>query len=234
MTSALPLAPGQTGAWLGIFAVTLPPKKIVFRPAFCLGSGFLNMMENQRSDIGERAQLGMHLRYFASLVVLLCMLALAPALAYELKGLVVSVADGDTITVRVGEQNYRIRLASIDAPEKGAGSDRPGQPYSEASRRFLSDQVAGQTVSLDCFEEDRYGRHICDILMGEVTVNQLLVKAGMAWANRQGNDKYLRDQGLLALQNDAEANRRGLWAEPNPVAPWVWRRECWGEGRCGR
>jgi micrococcal nuclease len=156
------------------------------------------------------------------------------AVAYELNGKVVSVADGDTITVRDAGENYRIRLASIDAPEKGNGGNQPGQPYGEAARRFLADQVAGKTVTLTCFEEDRFGRHICDVLLDDVTANQLLVYAGMAWANRQGKDKYLRDRRLLALQDDARANKRGLWAEPEPVAPWVWRYQCWRQGQCGK
>lgn len=168
----------------------------------------------------------------ALVAFLLLGLLAAPALAYEIKGKVINVADGDTITVRDGTENYRIRLASIDAPETGNGSDRPGQPYGEASRRFLANQVAGKSVALECFEEDRYGRHICNVLLGEVTANQLLVDAGLAWANRQGKDKYLRDRSLLGLQADAKANQRGLWVEPNPVAPWVWRYECWRQGQC--
>lgn len=167
-------------------------------------------------------------------VALLLSVLAAPALAYEIMGKVVNVADGDTITVRDGSENYRIRLASIDAPETGSGSKRPGQPYGEASRKFLSQQVAGKHVTLECFEEDRYGRHICDVLLGEVTANQLLVYAGMAWANRQGKDKYLRDRRLVDLQADAQTNKRGLWVEPDPVAPWVWRYECWRQGKCAQ
>jgi len=51
---------------------------------------------------------------------------------YVLSGPVIRVADGDTITVRVGSENHRIRLASIDAPETASGSKRPGQPYAQA------------------------------------------------------------------------------------------------------
>ena len=66
---------------------------------------------------------------------------------YELVGKVVRVADGDTLTLRQAT-NERIRLASIDSPEKSSGSDRPGQPYAEAARKFLAEQVAGQSVKL--------------------------------------------------------------------------------------
>jgi endonuclease YncB( thermonuclease family) len=38
------------------------------------------------------------------------------------EGVVVSVHDGDTLTVLVGKQEVKVRLAEIDAPEVG-------QPY---------------------------------------------------------------------------------------------------------
>jgi len=168
------------------------------------------------------------------LAVVALALVAQSAMGYELTGKVIRVADGDTITLRSEQDNYRIRLASIDAPETGSGSKRPGQPYGNASREFLAEQVAGKTLTLDCYETDRYGRHICDVPLGDYTANQLLVFAGMAWANRQGKDKYLRDRSLLELQQDAQDNKRGLWVEPNPVAPWQWRYDCWRKGRCGR
>jgi micrococcal nuclease len=156
---------------------------------------------------------------------------------YELVGKVVRVADGDTLTLRQAT-NERIRLASIDSPEKSSGSDRPGQPYAEAARKFLAEQVAGQSVKLLCFETDRYGRHICDVPIKDggplTTVNQSLVLAGMAWANQQAGGKYLRDKSLLLLQAQAKAAKRGIWAEPNPTPPWVWRYECWRNGKCNK
>jgi len=63
---------------------------------------------------------------------------------YTLTGRIVSVTDGDTVvmqTGRIGTQNRtRIRLASIDAPERG-NNDRPGQPYGDAAQQFLADLV---------------------------------------------------------------------------------------------
>lgn len=156
---------------------------------------------------------------------------------YELVGKVVRVADGDTLTLRQAN-NERIRLASIDSPEKSSGSDRPGQPYAEAARKFLADRVAGQTVTLICYETDRYGRHICDVPLKNggslTTVNQALVLAGMAWANQQAGGKYLRDKSLMSLQAQAKAAKRGIWAEPNPTPPWVWRYQCWRKGKCNK
>lgn len=161
---------------------------------------------------------------------------------YALTGKVVQVADGDTLTLRGGDGrdavNHKIRLASIDTPEKKSGSKRPGQPYARAATQYLADRVAGQVIRLTCYETDRYGRHICDIPLSDqpplTTVNQALVLAGFAWANQQAGGKYLRDETLLDLEVEAKAQKRGLWAEPDPVAPWVWRVQCWREGQCAQ
>ncbi len=149
-----------------------------------------------------------------------------------LVGKVVQVSDGDTINIRTDSETIRIRLASIDAPETSHGSDQPGQPFGEASRKFLAGLVAGKTIEAQCFEKDRFGRHICDVPVEDTTANRLLVKNGMAWANQQGKGKYLRDPSLPELEKQARAAKLGLWAEPGAVAPWVWRHDCWKEKKC--
>ncbi len=151
---------------------------------------------------------------------------------YTLTGRVVQVSDGDTINILVERETHRIRLASIDAPETGHGSARPGQPFGEASRKFLAEHVAGKTLTLLCFEKDQYGRDVCDVPVDGTTANRLQVQGGMAWANQQGGGKYLRDRSLPTLEKQAQAARAGLWAEPNPVKPWVWRYQCWQKHQC--
>ena len=158
--------------------------------------------------------------------------ASAAKISHTLVGKVVQVSDGDTINIRTDSETIRIRLASIDAPETSHGSDQPGQPFGEASRKFLAGLVAGKTIQAQCFEKDRFGRHICDVPVENTTANRLLVKNGMAWANQQGKGKYLRDPSLPELEKQARAARLGLWAEPGAVAPWVWRHDCWNEKKC--
>jgi micrococcal nuclease len=46
-----------------------------------------------------------------------------------------------------------------------------------------------------------------------------LVRAGFAWWFR----RYSSDATLEALEAEARAARRGLWADPNAVPPWEWR-----------
>ncbi|VFR54113.1 putative nuclease [plant metagenome] len=155
-----------------------------------------------------------------------------PAGEYVLQGKVSSVADGDTVTLQVGGSRHRVRLASIDAPETGK-EGKAGQPYGQASRRALSDMVAGRDVRARCFEKDQYDRDICDLELPEgPTVNRRMVESGMAWANRQGRDQHLRDRALIGLEQSARDARLGLWADAKPEQPWAWRYACRQRGDC--
>lgn len=147
---------------------------------------------------------------------------------YKLSGTVVRVADGDTITILNGTKSYKIRLASIDAPETGHGKTRPSQPFSKASQNALAKMVAGKNLTLICYEKDHYQRDICDVpYTANKTANQALVEQGLAWANMQGGGKYLRNRALLDIQRQAESKKIGLWQQKNAVAPWDWRWQCW-------
>ncbi|UHL66014.1 thermonuclease family protein [Paralcaligenes sp. KSB-10] len=157
----------------------------------------------------------------------------APGENYALTGRVVRVADGDTFTLLVDGRQQRIRMASIDAPETTKDSQQPGQPMAQASKKSLADMIAGQTLSLICFEHDQFGRNVCDVPLGDgSTANQKQVAAGMAWANMEGRGKYMRDAKIPELEQHARQAKLGLWQEPNPIRPWVWRYQCWKKGQC--
>ncbi|WP_421946230.1 thermonuclease family protein [Pedobacter sp.] len=57
-------------------------------------------------------------------------------------------------------------------------------------------------------------------MINKQNVNQEMVKLGMAWHFK----KYSSDVTYAALENNARRNRIGLWKEPNPIAPWEWRK----------
>jgi len=66
-----------------------------------------------------------------------------------LEGTVVKVADGDTVTVLDSSmQRHRVRIAEIDAPEKG-------QPFGNASGKSLAAMVAGKQVRVEFDKDDR-------------------------------------------------------------------------------
>lgn len=151
----------------------------------------------------------------------------APTILF--KALVVHVDDGDTVVLLTDEkQQIRTRLASIDAPESAKGSGqagRPGQPFSENSKRFLAGMVKGREVQAACYESDRFGRLVCDLHADGVFVNREMVRHGWAWANTAGTGRFLRDPSFVAEQSDAQRSARGIWQEQNPTPPWQWRRQ---------
>lgn len=158
----------------------------------------------------------------------------APPGSYSLAGRVVQVTDGDTFSLLVNGRELRIRLASIDAPETGnSKNQRPGQPYAQASRKALAALIAGKSITAQCHEQDHYERHICDVPLPDgTTANRQLVQKGMAWANMEKRGKFLRDASLPAVQEQARAAGLGIWQQPEAVAPWVWRYQCWQKQQC--
>lgn len=145
----------------------------------------------------------------------LSLLFVSTALAIEFSGSIVSVLDGDTIEVLHDDRAERIRLKGIDCPEKG-------QPYGKRSKHAVSELVFDRSITIQPHGHDKYSRTIGDVLLPNGTnVNHILVKEGWCWWYR----KYAPgDTVLEGLERDAQEWRRGLWADPQPVPPWEWRK----------
>lgn len=154
------------------------------------------------------------MKYAAFPFALAAFLAL-PQLAWaDFTGDVVGVADGDTITVLDADKvQHKIRLAEIDAPEKA-------QPFGNRSKQALNELVHGKVVRVVEHGHDKYKRTIGRVYQGDVDVNAEQVKQGLAWVYR----KYSKDATLSPLENEAKAQRLGLWADAEPVPPWRWRK----------
>lgn len=131
----------------------------------------------------------------------------------DFSGRVVGVSDGDTITVLHDGLAVRIRLNGIDCPEKR-------QPFGQAAKRFTAKLVFGQVVTVRVKELDKYGRSVGEVLLPDGrSLNQELVRAGLAWWYR----KYSDDRILAELEDRARRSRVGLWADADPIPPWVFR-----------
>ena len=139
-----------------------------------------------------------------------------PSLLYagSWEGKVVGIADGDTIKVLKDGKQVKIRLASIDCPEKG-------QPYSQAARKFTAKLVAEKIVKVWPTDTDRYGRTVAFVFVADKNLNKELLSAGLAWHYK----RYSRDPELAKLEFKARSEKRGLWIEPNSIPPWEWRRQ---------
>jgi len=141
--------------------------------------------------------------------------------AKTIEGLVIGVADGDTITVLDQQKNtYKIRLQGIDAPEKK-------QAFGEKSKQSLHDLVHGKQVRIEYDKEDKYGRIVGKITLDDLDICLQQLVLGMAWHYK----KYQNEQSVAdrVVYNDAELKSKslklGLWADETPMPPWEFRKK---------
>lgn len=143
------------------------------------------------------------------------------AFADELQGRVVAIADGDTITVLdASETQHKVRLKSIDAPERA-------QAFGQASKRNLSAIIFGKLVTVEFSKRDRYGRIIGRVLLDGQDICLAQVASGYAWHYTEYEREQSPSERKAYAEAEAEAReqKRGLWRDPSPVAPWEYRRE---------
>lgn len=132
-----------------------------------------------------------------------------------LSGKVIRVTDGDTVVILTEDkQQVKVRLDGIDCPESS-------QDFGTRAKQATSDLCFGKEVRIEKSGEDRYGRTLGFVYVGDVCVNKVLLKQGMAWHYKYFN----KDPELAKLEANAKKAKIGLWSQPNPVAPWDFRRK---------
>ncbi len=128
-----------------------------------------------------------------------------------------SCNDGDTCRIKPSQKSadYRkVRLAGIDAPEKH-------QTYWKESRDFLENFLKDKELELKCNGRS-YDRATCEIFVKagalKTSVNEEMVKAGMAWNYPKYSDKH-----FAVLEKTAREKKLGLWATEKPASPFCFR-----------
>lgn len=120
------------------------------------------------------------------------------------------IIDGDTF---VSWDSTRIQLIGVDAPEKS-------EPLAERAKAYLTATILGKIIGLkydhsyiDVFtqEKDKYGHTLAYVSIGDVCINEELLKKGLARATPEYSfkekDKY------LALEAKAKQQKIGIWKE---------------------
>ncbi len=152
----------------------------------------------------------------------------APDTEQEFSARVIAVLDGDTVLIlhkaatppassvqaRHAGGLMKIRLAEIDAPEKA-------QDFGAASRNALTEMVLHRQIWVYTLAVDKYGRTVALLKVNGISVNEEMVRRGMAWEYSH----YHSDRRYIALQNEARQAGRGLWAQHDPTPPWEWRKQ---------
>jgi micrococcal nuclease len=156
-------------------------------------------------------------RITSFLYLALIFLLVLPCPSWAWSGKVIGVADGDTITVLHEKQPYKIRLYGIDCPEKR-------QPFGKKAKQFTSELVFGKYVEVEPVATDRYGRTVAFVRIENTTVNEELIKKGLAWIYSRYCKLPLCAE-WQSLEVEARIGKRGLWGDSNRIPPWEFRRQ---------
>lgn len=155
------------------------------------------------------------------LLLLLCLLCFCPVQAFAWWGTVLSVQDGDTLTIAPSgdaRTPVTVRLYGIDAPEH----DQSGGNEATAYLRQLC--PVSKKVEVIPYSTDRYGRTVGLVVSKRKVLNANMLEQGHAWVYGQYcKQKFCRK--WRKLEKNAKAQEKGLWREEEPVPPWKWRRE---------
>jgi micrococcal nuclease len=150
------------------------------------------------------------MRWIQATFLISALVAAAVALAGgTYVGKVVSIADGDTLTILVVEKTIKVRLAEIDTPDRG-------QPYGQRAKKYLGQLTFGKEARVVEVDQDRYGRLVGRVYVEGLDINAEMVRLGVS-------EVCERPPGLYRLEREARQQRRGLWASDGNIPPWQWR-----------
>ena len=136
-----------------------------------------------------------------------------------------SIHDGDTLRVTRGNEELKIRICGIDAPELK-------QPLGIESRDYLRSLIAkgDGTIYVLLIEEDRYGRTVAELWIpikpdyeGQIHLNTAMVEAGYAYHYERYSGNCVSPENLDWAEEIARNEKLGVW-NGSHQKPWEWRK----------
>ncbi|KAJ3684123.1 hypothetical protein LUZ61_013287 [Rhynchospora tenuis] len=122
---------------------------------------------------------------------------------------IVNLPNNEEILAR----DYRIRLRGIDAPEIN-------MEYGREARDELRKLIQGKPLTIQVYGKDCHRRLVGDVYCNGIFIQEKLLRRGCAWHY----EVYDKRPSFAQWEREARNAGRGLWATPNPVAPWEFRR----------
>ncbi len=157
---------------------------------------------------------GIMVKHHVMACLVLALVATCPTLSWaDFVARVVTVHEGDRLTIHHDGRSETIYLKDIDCPELK-------QPYGKQAKHAIAGYVGSRDVVVRGLTRDKQGRVSAEVLLHDGrNVGHELLKEGLAWWQRSASS----DASLKVLEELARASRKGLWADSNPVPPWKWK-----------
>lgn len=159
----------------------------------------------------------------------------------EIRAIVVSITDGDTIRVRhittlnnsveydgkLSDHTIAVRFAAVDAPET-AKFGKKGQPLGPVAKEFVTARLLNKKVTIQLLARDQFQRAVAlvkyrdnvllpNVLCRKKDISEQLLMAGMAAVYRQGGGQYgCKNTGNKIdpwnqIEQQAIVGKRGMW-----------------------
>ncbi|HEV8189813.1 MAG TPA: thermonuclease family protein [Pyrinomonadaceae bacterium] len=144
-----------------------------------------------------------------------CVFAAATAKAASLYGKVIEVNSGDVITIFNLNRPVRVKLLGVDAPEMN-------QSFGDVAKKHLYDLVFDKGVLVNysgiAADKSLTGR----VSLNDVDIGAQMIRDGAAWFDLNNMDRLSASDREVYQQSEqaARSEKRGLWQQANPVAPW--------------
>ncbi|MEN3327538.1 MAG: hypothetical protein V7638_2345 [Acidobacteriota bacterium] len=155
---------------------------------------------------------------FVFLCAFLCTSAAAVRGA-SLFGKVIEVNSGDVITIFNLNRSVRVRLLGVDAPELD-------QVFGDVARKHLADLISDKAVLVEYSGID--GDHSVNgrVSLEGIDIGAQMIRDGAAWVDPISQHRLNETDREVYQESEAAARseRRGLWQQENPVAPWEFAR----------
>ncbi len=145
-------------------------------------------------------------------------LAVIPANALVLRGVVVEVRDGQTIIVNSGGRKLAVLLKAVDAPELK-------QEFGDVSQKHLASLILEKSVDVE-FSQLQSTHVVAKVTCEKLDIGLQVIRDGAAWYDRSAALTLNEDERVVydGAEKAARSESRGLWQDGSPMPPWEWRR----------
>ncbi len=164
-------------------------------------------------------------RSFLTISSLFLLLALYPVLSSAGQFKITRVYDGDTVKAVGHDITIKIRLVAIDAPEISHRKRKPGQPYGQRSKKYLTELVLNKTVDVKGYGLGPYNRILGVISLDGRNINLEMIKAGLAEVYRGLAPHRFDLDPYWKAEREARQAKKGMWVLGDKyVSPMEWRK----------
>jgi micrococcal nuclease len=156
------------------------------------------------------------LRFVLMILGVVCLTASARAATIQAK--VTEVQSGNRLVVSNINRSLRVRLKGVAPPEAG-------QPFSDAAREHLKALILDKAVAVE-YTDLSDGYLEARVFLNDIDVGSQMIRDGVAWYDTTViTGLSVGDQNIYAqCEQAARSEKRGLWADQNPVSPWEFRK----------